>query len=300
MVDYYAIIGFLHDNYTLNFSKNPEYTAAVLSVSPKAFFDGPTSAIQLAHFMETSQTQIQDKAALCKAQKGPKTIQTELSAVGSENSTMEEVESQVLGEKAASYENINGRDEADGQELYMKAALHLQGDTCTVQRPHKCRLLRTHSKGTRSKISHLFWNHQYPSLSKRIGPYGFRISNHRLLAFRDIQKQTGSKLGNGKSGLRTSIDADGVVTNHDLITTTEEATTKGKPTESWGLMRERFQQRSRQQKKERAREKERVMAFRDYQLYDRFLRLDPMRRFDMEALEVMYRKGYMFLSKVDS
>ncbi|KAK1914615.1 hypothetical protein P3342_010604 [Pyrenophora teres f. teres] len=139
----------------------------------------------------------------------------------------------------------------------------------------------------------------------KTGPYGFVISNDRVRTFCFIQERTGSKLGNGRFGLHTSIDADGVITEHGLAATEEEI--KDEPVNSWGLMREDSRQTYRKKKKERTEERDRVKNFRDWcigihdvhgELYNNFSRFDTMPPFDLEPLIKLYGKAHRSLSKI--
>ena len=202
------------------------------------------------------------------------------------------------------HKHDKAEDKVSYMELSLEVAFDLQGNTCTAKGHHECYYSKPESESTDRNLLHRFWVFQNPQISRKIGPYKFDVPVNRLKAFRDIQEKSGSKLGNGTSRLRTWIDADGVITKHGLAATEQE--TKDQPTDSWGLMRERFRQDFRQKRKERAEKRDRRKAFRDWcigihavhgELYDQFLRFETMRPFDLEPILDMYGKGYTFLSE---
>ena len=218
----------------------------------------------------------------------------------------QEIESQEHREKVAYDKYIKAKDLVFCTELALKIALELQKITCTVARPHKCCLLKATSDITTPNLSHRFWKFVNPSPPTE-GPYKFQILDTRVIAFRDIQEKTGSKMGNGQSGLRTCIDADGFTMTYSLVVAYQK--TKNKPIDSWGLMRQRYRECYLEKEKERAEERERLTVFRKWcidmnkvhsELYDKFLRFDTMRPFDLGILLTMYRKGYAFLNKTSS
>jgi hypothetical protein len=120
-------------------------------------------------------------------------------------------------------------------ELVLHAAKQDSRPVCGVLNPHKCVINRSTSRGNKSNIRHRF--HRSQPKGKAQGPFGYKISNRRIIAFRDIQKTTNSKFGNGHSCLRTAQDVDGNATRRiagDLEGNDDT------PTDSWSLLRERF------------------------------------------------------------
>jgi hypothetical protein len=83
----------------------------------------------------------------------------------------------------------------------------------------------------------------------RIGPLGYRLESHRVVAFHDIQERTNSEYGNGHSRLRTVTDVEGNTTTHEFnncivdVKSDRPWSKKSVPKDSRTLLRLRFEAR---------------------------------------------------------
>jgi hypothetical protein len=144
-------------------------------------------------------------------------------------------ERHALEAEAAHHE---AKEKVAHMQSLLEAASRLSPSICSKSKPHKCFANQPALVGQRKIIRNLLWIVEYPTIKKslsRVVLLRYQMKNHRVVAFHDIQNRTGSKLGNGRSGLRNVTDRDGHITSHGCGNYNVVSLN------SWSLLRQRFQ-----------------------------------------------------------
>ena len=123
-------------------------------------------------------------------------------------------------------------------QICLEDATRTNPPVCQVSRSHNCRFSRPVSDSNCFNIYHRFRKIYRQDPAKKLGPFGCKVSNHRIVSFSDIQDDTKSMLGNGHTSLSVVVDADGNRSNHRAQIVGEVA--KGENLDLWTLMEARF------------------------------------------------------------
>jgi hypothetical protein len=120
---------------------------------------------------------------------------------------------------AALAKHDDAKAKATHMQFLLETASRLNPSICSMSKPHNCQVAKPASKGGGETTKHLFWMVvSHPKKSRRrTGPLGYRVENHRVIAFHDVQERTNSTFGNGHSRLRIVTDVDGDTATHECV-----------------------------------------------------------------------------------
>jgi hypothetical protein len=146
-----------------------------------------------------------------------------------------------IEERRVSFEQFTleeAKKEVTRLQTLLVAASRLNPSICPIVKPHSYHAARPASFGQRENIKHRFWIVTRPQKqsSRRVGPYRYKLENHRVMAFYDIQESTNSAFGNGHSGLCTAITNGYEASHVDLTGFSNQEN-------SWILLHMRFKAR---------------------------------------------------------